>query len=179
MRDLVMIALTPLALMIGAIAGTMRNRLDWGTDIGFKKPTLRDAFLYGVIFIVLMAIHEGLTWWLGGNSAPSDWHARYRGAALAVRVVFASAIYPIAEEWFFRGFLLALIGRKAGVTVAVLATSVLFTALHSVSGPSLGALQIFTDGLFFAVARLRTGSLYVPIVCHVVGNTIAVAQRLV
>jgi membrane protease YdiL (CAAX protease family) len=178
MRDIIMIVLTPLALTIGAAAGTIRNRLDWRTEIGLQQPALRPALLYGAVFVLLMAVHEALSWWIGGDAAPSDWRARYDGAALALRVVFASSLYPIAEEFFFRGFLLALINRKAGAVIAVLATTTFFTALHSVSGPSLGALQIFADGVFFAIARLRTGSLYVPMACHVVGNTLAVAQRL-
>jgi membrane protease YdiL (CAAX protease family) len=178
MRDVIMIVLTPLALTIGAAVGTFRNRLEWRADIGLQKPALRGALLYGAVFVVLMAMHEALSRWLGGDAAASDWRERYSGAALVARVVFASAIYPIAEEFFFRGFLLAVIGRKAGVVIAVVATAALFTALHSVSGPSLGALQIFADGVFFAIARLRTGSLYVPIACHVLGNSLAVAQRL-
>ena len=178
MRDIIMIVLTPLALSIGSAIGTFRSRLDWRTDIGFQRPPLRAAILYGSVFVLLMAVHEGFNHWFGGDAPPSDWRLRYDGAALLVRVVFASTIYPLAEELFFRGFLLALIGRKAGVAIAVVATTVLFTALHSLSGPSFGALQILADGVFFAVARVRTGSLYVPMACHVVGNSLAVAQRL-
>jgi len=37
---------------------------------------------------------------------------------------------------------------------------------------------ILADGLFFGLARHRTGSVVVPIVLHGVGNSYAVYQRL-
>ena len=178
MRDVIMIVLTPAALTIGAIVGSIRNRLSARDDLGCKRPTARDAVIYTAVFVLLMAAFEFLYWRLNGDAAPSDWRARYSGAALTMRVVFAAAIYPLAEELFFRGFLLGLLRRKAGVLIAVLATSIAFTALHSLGGSWLGTLQIFTDGVFFATVRLRSGSLYLPMAFHVIGNSLAMWQRL-
>jgi membrane protease YdiL (CAAX protease family) len=92
--------------------------------------------------------------------------------------VFAAFLYPVAEEFFFRGFLLGLITRKAGALAGIVATAVLFTALHGLQGPWIGGLQILADGLFFGFVRLRSGSLLLPMGFHVVGNSIAVLQRL-
>jgi hypothetical protein len=128
------------------------------------------------MFLGLMAAHESL-YHLLGLEQHSDWR-RYDRTALVVRVVFAACIYPVAEEFFFRGFLLGLITRKAGASVGIVATAVLFTALHGLQGPWIGGLQIFADGLFFAFVRLRSGSLLLPAAFHVVGNSIAVLQRL-
>ena len=178
MRDLIMIVLTPAALTCGAIVGSIRNRLSPRDDLGLQRPRARDAIVYTVLFALLMAMFELLYWRSSGDAAPSDWRARYSGAALYVRVVFAAAIYPLAEELFFRGFLLGLIRKKARVLIAVLATSIAFTALHSLGGSWLGALQIFTDGVFFATVRVRSGSLYLPMAFHVIGNSIAMWQRL-
>ena len=173
-----MIVLTPAALTIGAIAGSIRNGLSPGEDLGLRRPKARDAIIYTAVFVLLMAVFEYLYWRLSGDATPSDWRARYSGAALVLRVVFAAAIYPIAEELFFRGFLLGLIRKKAGVFIAVLVTSLAFTALHSLGGSWLGVLQIFTDGAFFATVRLRSGSLYLPMAFHVIGNSLAMWQRL-
>ena len=177
MRDVIMIVITPAALVAGAVAGTIRNRLDWRSGVGLRLPSLRDALIYGAVFAVLMAAFELLYSRDGGGGA-ADWRTRYSGAALWMRVVFAAAIYPIAEELFFRGFLLALITRKAGIVIAVLATAAGFTAMHSLGNSWIGVAQIFTDGAFFAIARWRTGSLYLPMAFHVIGNSMAVGQRL-
>jgi len=44
--------------------------------------------------------------------------------------VFASTLGPAAEEALFRGFLQPLIEKTAGLTTAILSTSLLFAALH-------------------------------------------------
>jgi membrane protease YdiL (CAAX protease family) len=41
-----------------------------------------------------------------------------------------------------------------------------------------GTELVFTDGVFFGIARLRSGSLLLPVAFHVLGNSIAIAQRL-
>ena len=179
MRDLLMIILTPTALIAGALIGSKRHHLDRHGDLGFRRPRARDALIYGVLFIALAALFEWLYRNAGGDPAPADWRARYQGSLLLIRVLFAAAVYPIAEELFFRGFLLALLRRKVGAVIAVLVTAIGFTALHSLGESWAGRMQIFTDGVFFAVARLRSGSLYLPMAFHVAGNTFAVMQRLV
>ena len=178
-RDTILIVLAPLALTLGSIVGSFRFGLAWRDDLGLKKPTARDAMIYSAIFVALLALFEFLYARAGGDGAPGDWRARYHGAALVVRVLFAAVIYPLAEELFFRGFLLAVLKRRAGVIVAVVATSVAFTSFHSLGDTWLGAVQIFTDGMLFAVTRARTGSLYLPMVFHVAGNSLAVAQRVI
>jgi membrane protease YdiL (CAAX protease family) len=178
MNDLVQIAITPAALIAGSLAGRMRMRLDWRAGLGLQPATARHALIFSAAFAALLVFHELLSWWFIPGATPSDWRARYQGMALLVRVVFAVLVYPFAEELFFRGFLLAIITRKAGPVIGVVATAALFTALHSPQGLSLGALQIFTDGLFFGLVRLRSGSLVLPVAFHVLGNGIAVMQRL-
>jgi membrane protease YdiL (CAAX protease family) len=178
MQDLVQIAITPAALIAGALAGRIRMRLDWGAGLGLQSTTARHVWIFSVAFAALIVVHELLSWWFVPDAAQSDWRAKYQGAALVGRVVFAVLVYPFAEELFFRGFLLAIITRKAGPVIGVVATAALFTALHSPQGLSLGTLQIFADGLFFAFVRLRSGSLALPVAFHVLGNGIAVMQRL-
>ena len=39
-------------------------------------------------------------------------------------------------------------------------------------------MLIFVDGLVFGLARYHTGSIFVPILLHMLGNTYAVWQRL-
>jgi membrane protease YdiL (CAAX protease family) len=177
MNDVLAIAVTPVALITGTLVGSRRLRLDRRTGLGLQLPSVKDTVLLSTAFLVLLVLAEAM-YSAAGSGAQSDWRAKYGPGALALRVVFASAIYPIAEELFFRGLLLGAIRRRAGPIVATLATAALFTALHSLGGSWLGALQIFVDGVFFAYVRLRSGSLLLPVVFHVVGNCFAVMQRL-
>lgn len=177
MNDVLLIAITPVALTIGALVGSRRLRLDPRTGLGLQLPSVTHALIFTIAFVVLLMLAEAM-FSAAGSGGPADWRAKYGAGALALRVVFASVIYPIAEELFFRGFLLGVLTRRAGPIVATLATAALFTALHSLGGSWLGALQIFVDGVFFAYVRLRSGSLLLPAVFHIIGNTVAVMQRL-
>lgn len=176
MRDIIWIVITPAALMAGALIGTYRNRLDPRTGLGLQLPSARHTLIFSAVFVALMAAHESL-YHLLGLAQDSDWR-RYAPAALAIRIMFAAFVYPVAEEFFFRGFLLGLITRKAGPIVGIVATAVLFTALHGLQGPWIGGLQILADGLFFGFVRVRSGALVLPIGFHIVGNSLAVLQRL-
>jgi len=177
-NDLIRIAITPAALIAGSLAGRIRLRLEWGSGMGMQLPTFRHAASFGALFLVLVAIHELISWWFDHGGVASDWRAKYGGATLVLRVVFAVLVYPFAEELFFRGLLLGAISSRMGSVFGVVVTALLFTSLHSLQGLSLGALQIFVDGLFFAGVRLRSGSLLLPLAFHVLGNGIAVFQRL-
>jgi hypothetical protein len=176
--DVFKIAITPVALVVGTLIGSRRLRLNSRTDLGIRTPSVRDAIIYSAAFLALVALAELMFWAAGEDVTPSSWRNRYGPAALALRIVFAGLIYPVAEELFFRGLLLGAITRRAGPLSGIVATAVLFTVLHTPQAPSLGALQIFVDGLFFAFVRLRSGSLLLPAAFHVVGNTFAVLQRL-
>ena len=176
MPDVVMIAVTPAALIAGALIGTWRARLDPRSGLGLQLPSARHAVIFTAAFLALLVVHEGLYQLFGLDERQSDWRT-YEAGAIALRVVFVAFIYPLAEELFFRGFLLGLITRKAGVIVAIVATALFFTLLHLPLG-WIGPLLIFTDGLFFGFARVGSGSLLLPAAFHVVGNSIAVIQRL-
>jgi hypothetical protein len=41
LRDVVLIVITPLALTLGSLAGSIRNRLDRRTDLGLRAPSAR------------------------------------------------------------------------------------------------------------------------------------------
>jgi membrane protease YdiL (CAAX protease family) len=80
---------------------------------------------------------------------------------------------PLCEEIVFRGFLLpgfaASFLRPSG---AVLVTSALWTALHT-QYDAVGLTVVFSLGVLFGVARLRTGSLIVPLALHMLENLLA------
>jgi membrane protease YdiL (CAAX protease family) len=71
-----------------------------------------------------------------------------------------------AEEVLFRGLLLqGILGLGAGVLAAAAISSVVFGLFHFGSG--LLFLPVFAaDGLAFCALRLRTNSLYAPIIAH-------------
>lgn len=79
-----------------------------------------------------------------------------------------------SEELMFRGALLQAFRRAMPIWGAVLLTSVAFGSIHTLNvfltgdlkGAALQAAAAFLSGLVFIALRLRTGSLWPPIILH-------------
>jgi membrane protease YdiL (CAAX protease family) len=120
----------------------------------------------GALYLVMLAISfvtpETVTQWLAEEETES--------AAVALRglpgELVEEAIGAIAEEWLFRGVLLHIWAWRFGVRFAVLATSVLFAAMHA------DVIGSFIFGVVMAALYARTGTLLVPMVAHFAFNVI-------
>ncbi len=79
---------------------------------------------------------------------------------------------PLSEELLFRGFLFSGLAKsRLGLVGTSILTAVLWTALHA--GYSIfGLIEVFAIGLYFSWLLVRTGSLWAPIFCHAVYNTV-------
>jgi len=77
---------------------------------------------------------------------------------------------PVAEELLFRGFLFpALAKSRLGIAGAAVIVSAAWTSLH-VDRTNLALAQLFAAGLLLSWMLVRTGSLRVPVLCHVLFN---------
>jgi uncharacterized protein len=84
--------------------------------------------------------------------------------------VFSLAILaPIAEEFMFRGLLLKRLIKKTSVWSGILISSFLFGILHA---DIIGA---FLFGVIASLLYLRTGNLLIPMLMHILNNSLAVA----
>jgi hypothetical protein len=98
-------------------------------------------------------------------------------AVLLWTALWTVFLYPVAEELAFRGALQGWLLRlrwgrrsRAGVTLANLATSAVFTGLHFVYHPALWAASVGAPSLVFGFFRDRAGSVYPSIALHVTYN---------
>lgn len=85
-------------------------------------------------------------------------------------------VAPITEEVIFRGFLLnAAIGYgKTAQWLAVIISSLLFSAVHMQYHSVQTFIFIFIIGIILCLARIKTRSLLAPIVLHSLNNIVAV-----
>ncbi|MBA3898996.1 MAG: CPBP family intramembrane metalloprotease [Bacteroidetes bacterium] len=80
---------------------------------------------------------------------------------------------PIFEEVFFRGFLFKSIeNSRFGPNGAVIITSVLFVIIHTQYNFYIMA-ALLPLALILAFAKLKTKSLFIPIIIHVLNNTLS------
>ncbi len=92
--------------------------------------------------------------------------SQYWWLLLAMLVVGA----PLFEEMWFRGFLFpALANSRIGVAGAAMVSSGLWAAMHVGYPPQVLAV-VFLIGLLLTGVLLRTGSLWLPIMCHAIYN---------
>ena len=89
-----------------------------------------------------------------------------------VRWLMLIIIYPVLEEFVFRGLVLGwlnerLARRRFGLlSYANLLTSVLFVAVHFIAQPWYWALLVFFPSLVFGYLKERHNSLISPIILH-------------
>ena len=87
-----------------------------------------------------------------------------------VFTVFTIAILaPVVEEFMFRGVLLKRMIGKTSVWGGILISSLLFGVLH------LDVIGAFLFGVVASLLYLRTNNLLVPILLHIINNSVAAA----
>jgi hypothetical protein len=129
----------------------------------------------GFFVVVQSVVSLVLTWF--NLSIDDDLMAEiYKNASPAWMLWLTLIVaIPLFEEIFVRGFLLTGLAasflRPRG---AVLVTTGLWTALH-IQYNAVGLAVVFCLGLLFGAARIRTGSLLVPIGLHMMENVLAMA----
>jgi len=82
-------------------------------------------------------------------------------------IVLAVSIAPLAEEFIFRFFMYGVLKRYVGRVVAILASALLFAAVHA-HLPSFAPL--FVLGTCLAIAYEWSGSILVPMMMHALFN---------
>jgi uncharacterized protein len=90
------------------------------------------------------------------------------GMYLVIEIIMITVLAPIVEEFFFRGVILQRLIRKSSVWGGILISSRLFGILHA---DIIGA---FIFGVITALLFIRTGNLLIPILLHMLNNTLAV-----
>lgn len=160
----------PFNLDLGARSARPARRSDWRYLL-LVIPLLvtTGAALYLVTFVASFVAPQMVGDMLARPEPPSE--------AMTLRSLpgdlVESAIGAVAEEWLFRGVLLHLWAERFGVRFAVLATSVLFAALHA---DVIGSV-IF--GIAMAALYIRTRSLLIPIVAHFLFNALVAVGAIV
>lgn len=82
--------------------------------------------------------------------------------------LFGVLVAPAAEELLFRGFIYPVVERSSGASVAVFATSLVFSLLHGVQygWRWQNLILLLVVGVVFGMIRARTGSIIPPTLVH-------------
>jgi uncharacterized protein len=154
-----------LALARGLAPATLglRAPASWRAAAGWLVASIVAIWVIGAILNIFLKAGEeqGLV--------PDGWDPD-RAAAFAANFVVVALVAPIVEELTYRGLGFAAVRDAFGAVVAVVVTAAAFGLAHGLV-VALPVLTIF--GLILAWLRLRTESLYPPIILHALFNGIA------
>ena len=151
------------------------KRFSWAVGIG----------MLGLLFIFMIG-SQALTYLL--DKSPLVFvDPLYQSVSSVWLLIFAMVIVaPIYEELIFRGLLWSAIAEQfsdatysehRGAVIASLVTSVIFAVIHL----QYGLYEISTIvvlALLFCYARIKSGSLVLPMLLHIINNGAAMWQYL-
>jgi uncharacterized protein len=103
----------------------------------------------------------------------TDLKAEDSAAVLIAFGAMTCLLAPLAEEFFFRGFLLRVLHERAGAVIAVAVTGIAFGLVHLPSGDWIGTIVLSLFGVGLCVLFLCTSSLIPCIMLHAFHNSIS------
>lgn len=87
---------------------------------------------------------------------------------LGIMLISIAIIGPIAEEFIFRGVLLHRMMKKTSMWGGIIISSILFGILHA------DVFGAFIFGVIASLLYIKTRNLLIPILLHIINNSIAV-----
>jgi membrane protease YdiL (CAAX protease family) len=131
------------------------------------------------LLIVFAMASDMLTWMLGKPIVPEFMQVAWGTAEKVSLTIAVAAVAPVTEELIFRGFLISgLRPTRLGASGAVLVSSFVWAAIHGQYGLYEMA-TIFALGVLLGTARVKTGSVLVPIALHAFSNVISTVETMV
>ncbi len=154
--------------------GALKYHCGWRA-LGFRSFRAFDGITLAAI-VVLVGLLVGFLYDMLfrhlGLDTPSNLPAGLAETGLGLGIVFvlAAVVAPVAEETFFRGFILAGIGKRLGNAWGIVLSALLFSVAHMQPG---ALLPIFILGLLLGGLYVRTRSIWPCILTHFAYNSIA------
>jgi uncharacterized protein len=149
------------------------------SDLGLSRlPTWADIFMtpvglvvYVILSTALISLATHIFPWFDVNQVQDtgfdQLNFRYEYLLAFITLVI---IAPVAEEVLFRGYLFGKLKEFVPVWVAILATSLLFGAVH---GEWNLAVDTFSLSVVLCLLRESTGNIWTSILLHMTKNGIA------
>jgi len=164
----------------------LKSRKAKFSDIGLVRPRLQDIWraltAFGVYYLLLMAATQVASQLIPSLNLEQEQQLGFDKATsgLSLVPIFISLVIlpPLVEEILARGFLYTGLRKKLPIVVSAIITSLLFAAAHLQFGSGnallwVAAIDTFMLSLVLVYLREKTGSLWAPILLHMIKNGVA------
>jgi CAAX protease family protein len=154
-------------------------------DFGYRRVALLlgvgACLAAGIAYYVVTAAYQALAHLHGSDKLPQSLGVGSSTAALIGAGVFVCVVAPIAEEFFFRGFIFGALrrwhilirGHDIGTWLAAVVTGILFGLAHTGSASAQYLIPLGFLGFVLCIVRWRTRSLYPCMALHSINNSLA------
>jgi len=150
------------------------RRIRWQTAVGGVAAAAVGYYILTALYASLLHLH-------GNEKLPKELGVGKSTVALVGATVFVCVVAPMAEEFFFRGFIFGALrrmrivvgGHEIGTWVAAAITGILFGLAHTGSAAPRYLVPLALLGFILCLLRWRTGSLYPCMSLHSINNSLA------
>jgi membrane protease YdiL (CAAX protease family) len=170
----------PFVIALTALFAKIRKTITVKQYLCLHRVGWREFGKWSLVVVLFVICHDTLIFLLGRPIVPDFMLAAYRTAySLPLLWLALMVMAPLAEEIFFRGFLFKGIeSSKLGPAGAIIITALAWSVMH-LQYDIYGIAGLFVGGLLLGFARLRSNSIYPPIVMHALQNLIATIEVVV
>jgi len=168
------------AIMCSALviaAAGLRDNLEPRAYLALQPVPGKQLLHWLVVTAIIVAQTDLVIYLVKGELLPEQWIEIYRSVQSPLLFWVALVVAtPIFEELLFRGFIFQGIrASPLGSFGAVTITAIAWTLIHHEQDP-LEFSMIFILGIMLGIARLRTGSVLLTIMMHMVNNLISAGE---
>jgi uncharacterized protein len=165
------------AVVLAGVASLMVESWAAGADMpfGLRRMNIAKAIVWGLLAFGAVTLVETplmqLSIWLldqlrmphPEQQAVETFRQFKKGSTIAMFLIGAVIVFPVIEEFFFRGFLLTFLKNYTSTAGAIVLSAGVFAFAHL---NLAAALPLWFLGIVLGIAYEHTGSLVVPMIIH-------------
>jgi membrane protease YdiL (CAAX protease family) len=139
---------------------------EWRSALGWTAAAYATFWIAAIVIGILFGEPEE-------QDIVVDLKAEDSVLVLTAFAIMTCVLAPLAEEFFFRGFLLRVLHERTNAVIAVLVTGIAFGLVHLPSGDWVGVIVLSLFGMALCVLFIVTSSLLPCIMLHAFHNSIS------
>ncbi len=177
--SIVTIGALPALLGCCLLFAALRKGVSIRDQLGLNPATWQTCLAWCGATLALIVFFDGAKYLLNFDIMP-EFVLRIMQNPGSYALLFVALVVaaPLGEEVLFRGFLFpGLAASPLRAAGAILAPAAVWALIH-LQYEWVDILYAFAIGILLGVARLRTNSLYVPIVMHAFNNALSFFSTL-